>query len=293
MNARLTATALFLCCGTLAQAQIAVPPSAPVAPTKEFVPPPPTKPFDTGAVKATPTPPPAPAAVVLPDLPYDSLAKKDANGNLPVLTEPIDWAALRVNPTITEAADKDRVKQILADRLKQYQTIVIENIDFMHMIDDGLLEKIDVIGAGAKADMVKVKALAGKGALAKVLKETHALTELQISFSKKIADERTKAEYALGARSDNPEQAKKDNAANVGKSVLRQAVAEATHARRLLFVTAAGKTADLGPKFAMGSDYVKAIVDAKNDEAKFAAVLAGIKSMPVEKQREFLKAAAE
>lgn len=293
MNARLTATAIFLCCGAVAQAQIAVPPSAPVAPTKEFVPPPAPKPFDTGAVKATPTPPPAPAPVVLPDLPYDSLAKKDANGNLPVLTEPIDWAALRVNPTITEAADKERVKQILADRLKQYQTIVIENIDFMHMIDDGLLERIDVIGAGAKADMVKVKALAGKGALAKVLKETHALTEVQISFSKKIVDERTKAEYALGTRSDNPEQAKKDNAANVGKSVLRQAVAEATHARRLLFITAAGKAGELGPKFGMSTEHVKTITAANTDDAKFAAVLTGLKAMPVEKQREFLKAVSE
>lgn len=291
MNVCMTASAIFLCCGTLAQAQIAVPPSAPVAPTKEYVPPPEVKPFDTKSVNATPTPPPAPAAVVLPDLPYESLAKKDANGNLPALSEPVEWAALRVNPTITEQADKDRVKQIIADRLRQYQTIVIENIDFMHQIDAGLLEKIDVTSANAKADMIKVKLLAGKGTLVKALKESHALNEVQIKFNQKIADERVKAEYASPTKSDNPEQARKDTAGSVGSSVLRQAVAEAMHARRALFITAAGKIGDLGAKFGMGSDHIKAISSATTDDAKFAAVLAGVKEMPVEKQREFLTAA--
>ena len=294
MTLRLTASAIFLSCTAFAGAQVAVPPSAPVAPTKEFVPPPPPvmKPFDPKSVQASPTLLTGPAAVTLPDLPYESLAKRDASGNLPALTEPVEWAALRINPTITAEGDKERVKQILADRLKQYQTIVIESIDFMHQIDDGLLEKLDVTGAGAKADVIKVCALAGKGTLVKALKDSKVLTDIQIRFNQKISEERTKAEFAPAAKADNPEDQKKKNADGVGKSVLRQAVAEAMHARRVLFISAAGKMGELGPKFGFTSDQVKTISAAKTDDAKFEAVRSTLHAMPVEKQREFLMAVA-
>ena len=297
-NGRFIALATMLTiCGS-ASAQIAVPPSDAIPPTKEYVPPAPPvgKPFDPNS-QQQPTATPVSAAPVqqpLPELPYTSLAKRDEKGNLPVLSEPIEWAALRVNPTITTPEDKEKVAKILAERLKMYQAIAIDNIDFLKEIDGGMLDKIDVTSPQMKPNVIKIRALAGKSTLTKVMREEKSLTDVQIRFNEKITSERVKAEFdakpvATTGDKEKDKAAKEGTAKGTGNAVLRQAVSEALHARRLLFVGQAGKIAAAGEKFGMSAEGAKAIGAATTDDAKFEAVRKALDGMPADKQRELLK----
>ncbi len=89
------------------------------------------------AAKAS-RPPPSP----LPKLPYQSLLKKDAEGKVIPLTEPVTWAACRVNPTLS-AEDRARLEPVMAARKSECEDIVLRNLDLVESIDAGVLEKID------------------------------------------------------------------------------------------------------------------------------------------------------
>ncbi len=140
-----------------AMSQVVTPPPAqnpsptdhiPPAPPPVPMPPRPTAPPPAARPAGQPpaqTPPPRQARPVrepLPDVPFTSIVKRDEQGNVLPLTEPMELAALRATPTI----DKDLFEKIapyLRDRELTFERLAANNLDVVELIEAGFFERVD------------------------------------------------------------------------------------------------------------------------------------------------------
>jgi hypothetical protein len=147
-----------------AHAQVVTPPPAKnPGPTDHIPPAPPPVPMP--ARPASPvTPPPAPrpegqpvaqppvaqpmprqarpVREALPDVPFESIVKRDDQGNVLPLTEPMELAALRATPTI----DKDLFEKIgpyLKDRELTFERLAANNLDIVETIEAGFFSRVN------------------------------------------------------------------------------------------------------------------------------------------------------
>lgn len=290
--------ASFILAAGTASAQVVIPPTDARPATPEYVPPPPPpapKPFE-GALpsEGQPSTPPPPASVVLPSLPYKSLAEKGPDGKLLPLTEPIYVAALRVNPTVTDD-ERSKIEPYLATRRQAYEQIAIDNIDFLQEIDNGLIEKLNMADSNDAKKVQKIRALAGKGTLSAALKEAKLLSDMQIKFGDKIVKERNEAEITeLKAAAGGKEGDKKAAADVVTPHLMRQAVSESLIARRGLYLELAQKLPALAGTLGLDAATVdglkKSVAAASDDAGKVAAVQGVLKGVSADQARTALKA---
>lgn len=117
------------------------PPSIPI-PARPATPPPAPRPTGQPLV-AQPMPRPAkPVREALPDVPFESIVKRDAQGNVLALSEPMELAALRATPTI----DKNLFEKItpyLNDRELTFERLAANNLDIVETIEAGFFERVN------------------------------------------------------------------------------------------------------------------------------------------------------
>lgn len=161
--------------GVLAQIAPAPGPAAPVTP--EWVPPPPTDPR---------APDPKPKD---PEIPVQSWRDKD--GKLMELTEPLYWAALRRNQMVTPKV-AEPIKAFLRQRERQYERIVVDNIDLMRKVVEGAIEKAHDMPRnpdGRDGSLTKLlqilKPLVGDN-IREVIKQKGLLTRIQSEHQDKV-----------------------------------------------------------------------------------------------------------
>ncbi|HLP82838.1 MAG TPA: hypothetical protein VK157_00675 [Phycisphaerales bacterium] len=194
------ALALMVVAGLVAPvwSQVVTPPPSEVPPVDEHIekmPVPPARPADAPQsvpVQAQPKQP----QVVLPDLPYEPLAQKDEAGNFKPLTEPLQMAALRANPTIN---DKEQfmadVKPLLAERAIAVQNVMVSNLDLLERVDDGVFERVNLKDQASIKQLLEVTKpflppAAPKGVL-ETLRDAGKLDPVQFAFAQKIARDYT------------------------------------------------------------------------------------------------------
>lgn len=121
-----------------AMGQIAPPPAPAPAPTPEFVPPPPAPAAAPGTDVKKPITPVASNPKLPPSPPW-----RGADGKVDEPMEPIFWASIKRNATVAKT-EMERVGPYLQARKRNYEKIVIDNIDLMRRVTDGLIEKSDM-----------------------------------------------------------------------------------------------------------------------------------------------------
>jgi hypothetical protein len=205
----------------VAWAQVVTPPPAVVPAPGDNIPkypvvaPPPPRPdtvpqFNPQNVKpldvAQPGAQTAPPAVTLPDLPYTALAQKDEAGNYKPLTEPLQLAAMRVNPTIKEGF-LATIRPQLDDRRTAIESLLVANLDLIERVEDGLFESVDFSNRDTIRTLLDaVKPLshpAGPRPLGEDLVQKQIIDQTQRLFNDKIAREYTLA-VVPAATSDAP-----------------------------------------------------------------------------------------
>jgi hypothetical protein len=181
--------------------QMVTPPPATVPAPNEYLPKPPVMP---------PAPPPAPPVniapparakpvpVTLPDLPYQSLVKRDAAGVLGALGEPIDLAALRVNPML-KPESWENIRPVLSERRATFRRAIIDHLDIVEEVDGGLIDRADYGNKEGITTIVnRLHPLTPKsvpGALTQDLVERKLLSPEEAGFSRKIMKEYQDATY--------------------------------------------------------------------------------------------------
>lgn len=175
----------------LAFGQMVTPPPAtqPTAPEFELAPPPaPPPPIEPPPVQtARPRTPREP----LPDLPYESLVKRDAAGALLPLNEPIEILALRRNPMLDDQT-RARVEEVLLERRTLAEQRVLEHFDLIRQIDEGAIERTDFSNRIAAQQVVAAfepLVAAPWVDLMRDLRGRNVLTSLQSRFNGRIVQE--------------------------------------------------------------------------------------------------------
>lgn len=192
-------------CAAGVVAQIAPPPTEAPAPTKEYKPespilPPGTAPARPEVQRPTPTvTPTAPQArprpnetkPPLPDMPYEPLAKRNAEGKLIHLEEPATWLATRRNPTVTPE-DWVKLEPIFAARRLECERLGVKNLDVVERVLAGEADRVkaqDGKEAVRKVrDMLAPITPEGGDFSSRLGKDGH-LSDVQARFSQKILGE--------------------------------------------------------------------------------------------------------
>lgn len=172
------------------------PPAEPVTPP-EYVPAPPPPPEP---IRIQPQPVEArPVAQPLPNLPWKAW-EVDAQGMAVPLSEPLDYAAFNRNPMVDDLT-RDRVRDYLKERKATYERLVIEHVDLMGQLEDGLLEKVDTRSRDTMSPAIMaVRPIAppqGPKSLGDEMRARGLLTPQQAEFQSKIKNEYLKRAVEL------------------------------------------------------------------------------------------------
>jgi hypothetical protein len=198
MNTRLLASLVALVGGTsLALGQLVTDPpkSAPNPADHIQKAPMPAAPMAPIAPAMAPAPVPGhvvKAPIELPDLKYTPLLQKDDKGGIKPLTEPAEYAALRVNPML-KPEDMAKFQPYFAERKAAFEHVVIENLDLVEQIEGGIFETLDLSDNKAFPTLLNVsKPLRTPSApkpLADELLARNLIDATQAEFNRKITKE--------------------------------------------------------------------------------------------------------
>ncbi len=288
-----SAAGLMIAAGS-ALAQVAPPPPPAPPPTPQWVPPPPMPPAVAHAPATGEAAAPAKAVVELPDLDYEPLARLDDEGRIIKLDRPADWAAWERNPTLGEE-DRARVRDVLEERKAEFERRVINNLDLIKQIDDGIVEKMDLTDKAYLSHVTAVtKPLAvSGGGFIKDLQDRGLISAVQAEFNRKISREYGRSigeQIARDFESNRPELGPA-----IFKNAFYQGLAETLWARRRLLLEAAAifdrVTGDMNLSAGerAGADAAKAALSsAQDDEARFQAMFGFFRSLTLDRQKELL-----
>jgi hypothetical protein len=270
------AAALTLLLGApLAAGQIAPPPGPKPPETPAWTPPP-------------PPPPPAPARQPLPDLPYESLVERTDDGRLVRLDMPADWAAWERNPMVDEST-RERVADALASRKREYEQRVIDNLDLLKQVDEGILDKLDLNDRQVLGQVLAViEPLRTQGGTVwRALMQEGRISDQQEEFNRKIALEYTKALEAEITKDAG------QDLKVIFRSAFMSGMAETMWARRRLYLEAGANIDRVLQGVTLPADAsarVQAVKTADDDNARFEAVSALMRSLSIEDQKKVLEA---
>lgn len=125
----------------------------------------------------------------LPDLPYDSLVEHDDEGYIVRHERPVHLMALERNPTIGEQV-MEEAQPVIEQRMARMERLVIENVDLMLMIEDGVLERASFAEQGGLRELTElVRPFQEQGNITEELEREGVLTEMQSVFNSRIARE--------------------------------------------------------------------------------------------------------
>ncbi len=264
-------------CG-LAAAQLVTPPPATNPAIDEHIPkapPPPPAPPPT-------TPPPVtPKRAVkepIPDLPWKEWERESSGAVLPI-GEPLELAALRRNPYVAPEM-MSKIEAYLPERLQSMRRIVIDNLDLVEKIDDGIFEKTQFMGADAKTnigELVKVTKPLQITGMALDLKNKGIIDDKAMGYNSKITTQYTKNIFPP-LPADATTEAKNKRTNDALRVVFKSAIDEQIWAYDDLCAFAASEFPS---------------VNAKAPRAeKIKAVKAELLKLPIEKRKETLRKVA-
>lgn len=295
---RALAATLLAATAVPALSQVVTPPPADQGTPDEFKlksPPPAPPPPPPRAA----TPPrnnrPKPVDIPLPDLAFKSLVVKDAAGKVTILSEPVDIAALKANPMVT---DEERAKMAayLAERKSAFEKVVIENLEILDQIENGLLETTDWASRDSFSPVVQAtKPLMPPNApkpLTVELEQRQMMNIQQKAFNAKIAKEYRDAvalpRPAAGASEDEV----KDHQRRVIASAMRDALDESIQTYHALMNEAAGHVTQILPTLGLdaavaaeATGHANTMLKASDDAAKTQAMRQLIRSLPADKRK--------
>jgi hypothetical protein len=287
-------------------AQVA-PPPPPAAPAPaKLVPPPPRPPRRPMAPVQKPAGKPrpkAPPAIQVPDLPYEPLARFDENGKLIRIEGSVDMAALKHNPTVGPATI-ERVRPFLTDWQQRVDVMVVDNLDIMQDVDNGLFENIDLADENQKVLMNEVfKMIISTSNPNNVMASSGALSKTQMDFQRKLVADYTTAldrevasEISAKIPGDDKE-AKQKQLLEGSRFSLENMSRDEVRAYHRLLVTAAGLAEQVLPGLGLSAEEqqkaaapLAAVRAAQSDGEKLQAVKSLLATMELMRQRDFMKA---
>ncbi len=296
---RALAATLLAATAVPALAQVVTPPPADQGTPDEFKlkspPPAPPPPPPRPAPPAPRNNRPKPVDIPLPDLTYKSLVTKDAAGKVTVLTEPVDIAALKVNPMVT---DEERAK--MADYLKErkaaFEKVVIENLEILDQIENGLLETTDWAARDSFSPVVQAtKPLMPPNApkpLTVELEQRQMMNIQQKAFNAKVAKEYRDAVSIPRPPAGAPDDEVKDHQRRVIASAMRDALDESLQTYHALMNEASGHVAQILPTLGLdasvaaeASTRANALLKAADPAAKMQAMRDLVRTLPADKRK--------
>lgn len=286
--------------------QVAPPPPPAGDPPAKLVPPPPRPaPRKMTPIQKQPSKPrpKAPPAIQVPDIPYEPLAKFDADGKLIRIDGSVDLAALKHNPTVGPKTI-ERVRPFLTDWKQRVDVMVVDNLDIMQDVDNGLFENIDLADENQKVLMNEVfKMIISTSNPNNVMAGSGALTKTQMDFQRKLVadytialDKEVAAEISARIPGDDKE-SKQKQLLEGSRFSLSNMSRDEVHAYHGLLLTAAGLTDKVLPGLALSPEEqeklaapLAAVKTAQTDQQKMEAVKALLGAMELTRQRDFMKA---
>lgn len=302
---RALAATLLVAAAAPALAQVVTPPPADQATPDEFklkTPPPAPPPPPPRATPAQPSRNPArakPAEIPLPDLTYTSLVAKGADGKVASLTEAVDIAALKVNPMITDE-ERTKMADYLKERKEAYEKVVIDNIEILDQIENGLLESTDWSSRDSFSPVVQAtKPLMPPNApkpVAVELEQRQMMNIQQKAFNAKIAKEYRDA-FALPrpAAGAAPEEVK-DHQRRVIAAAMRDALDEPLQTYHNLVREAESRVPQILPTIGLepavaaeASTRANAVLKATDAAGKMQAMRELLRVLPADKRKAFFE----
>lgn len=305
MSQRLNLAVLSLVAITgVASAQLVTPPTDAPPKTEPL----PLPPQDSYLAPASKQPTPTPTItrkvedIIPPDLKWEKLAKMDAKGNLIRLHVPPEAAAITVNPLLNNET-RSLANAYLAERRKEFENLVISNLDIAEDLDSDKLAKINVADRDSlkwlKDAMKPFSQPVAPGTISNELIKKGVFSPVQAKVNAKIAkeysDESLKdavkaAEAAAGGSMTKIQQ--------VPIILREQAVGETLDIRRDLMIEAGNHLAAILPKLKLQGDVAaqaqavaKKVAAATTDDQKFKEMEALRSILTIDERREMLKAA--
>ena len=221
-----------------------------------MVPPPEKTPgVDENIPKATPPAPrppkavatPAVAQVVMPtDVNYDVLIEKDAAGKVKPLTRPIYIAALKGNTKLPPDF-WEKAKPFLEERRATMEHVMINNLDLMDQIEDGVFERTGFDQKQVASLLNTARPLmkpAAPDVLTKELKAKNLLDEVQYRVTEQIVRKYTLAANPVPA-ADLPKEERGGGSFKVLIQLYKIAFDEFVYIHKDLSITAADNLNDL------------------------------------------------
>ncbi|MDX2131621.1 MAG: hypothetical protein SFY69_06190 [Planctomycetota bacterium] len=303
------ATGLLLL-SSAAWSQLVTPPPA-KAPTLEgripvVVAPPAPPPPPPTEVRSNPQPvraratPKRPPLRDLPDLKFTSLVQRDASGQLVLIThEPLEKAALRVNPTLPEGF-VDSLGDYFAERTAAFERIAINNLDIIEKVEQNFIENTNYNEKEAITLVVNtLKPLTPPSAPKKItddLEEKGKLEPTQAAFNIKVVREYQQARYP--ERKEGATDAdKRANAWVIAKQASRYGVEESEIAYRGLIAEAAGKLPMLMDKIEMSEEHrdaarraARGYKDSLSQDQKIKIWHDATSALSIDQRRQILRA---
>lgn len=275
---------------TGALGQLVVPPTKKPAETPEYVPPPqapqPPAGLTVAPGKVTPA---APAKAEVPaDVKWESLVKRDENGELIPLDGPEWYAALDVNPLIEEEK-KPQLAALIEERRRYFEPIVLDNLDLLMQIEEGG-EGMQTHGMLANVG----RALAGDRArsFTNELRNRGLMNPVQMAVHERIMKEYQAAEQGPSPKREG---ADRGVTGSYEKSILRQSSAEARYAWERLLLEGSERFDEVNGKASAfkGTDAAelkKKLGAAKSEREKVKVLRAAAMALELDEHREFLEA---
>lgn len=321
VSKRAMALAMLAIAGTAA-AQISAPPTQAPAPTPEFVPPPPAPPGPPAGAPNT-QPERRNPIQTIPDMPIEP-PLRSADGKLIKLEQPLFWQAMRHNVSLTESV-KTSSKPFLERRVRKYEKIVTDNADLMRQINEGVIDKAELLpqragnkekdegraainkgangGLGLSALMQVLKPLVGDN-VREEFQKSGIMTRIQAGQNSKImqryaAEASTDFEKSLPKLADDAtDDDKKKRKETLDRERMRQQmylwVDESVFAYNGLLNDGGEKIDDTlkAAKVDAGpiADEVKAVKAASDRDARVAAMKKLVLKLTVEQERAILQA---
>jgi hypothetical protein len=262
-------------------AQIAPPPPPAPAPTPDYVPPPP---------RAVP-PPPEPYKDPIADVKFESLVKRDKDGKLIRIKEPVELAALRNNPWVSKEM-WNSINTVMADRQRHIDRIVVDNLDLVEKVEDGAIDQLNIGEPVTLKTVMDIITPLTPPPIIGALKDANALTPDQARLNDKIAREYTAAEFndpSMGDSTKDPN--------GVSRKMIKEALQDTMDSYHRQLASAGANFDRLASKVSLTKDEESKLAKpradlraAKADEQRTAAMKEVFKALTPEHRQAVLKA---
>lgn len=241
------------------------------------------------------------AKVEAPDLKFESILHRDPEGKVIPLTEPVDLAALRNNPSLKPGFIEE-IADTLAERKAAFQRVAIDNLDIVEKVEDGAIEKVELDSKDAiksVVDMIKpLRPPAAPAPLTQALHDTQKITPEQAAMNRKIMKEYQDALLPTPVGKDASPADKKAFFNGTVRTIQRQAITEVLLSFESLRRTALSNLAEClpsdlgkgetGPLLAAAKG-----ITAKSSDPELANVYKALEAgLNIDQRREVLRKAA-